>query len=60
MISISYTLKSLSSLLGDCFKDFWPGFLALDQNRDGRTDGIQFYTITGTEKYNVTIQFTFH
>ena len=32
------TLKSLSSLLGDFFRDFWPGFLALDQNRDG-TDG---------------------
>ena len=43
-----FTLKSLSSLLGDFFKDFWLGFLALDQNgdgtdgrdgRDGRTDG---------------------
>ena len=32
------TLKSLSSLLGDFFRDFWPGFLALDQNGDG-TDG---------------------
>ena len=77
------TLKSLSSLLGDFFRDFWPGFLALDQNgdgtdgrdgrdgrtggrtgrtdgrtdgtdgRDGRTDGIQFHSSTGAEKYSV-------
>ena len=33
-----FTLKSLSSILGDFFMDFWPGFLALDQNGDG-TDG---------------------
>ena len=44
------TLRSLSSLLGDFFTDFWPGFLALDQNgdgtdgRDGRTDGRIFGT----------------
>ena len=56
-----HALKSLSSLLGDFFMDFWPGFLALDQNGDGTgrtgwtdgTDGIQFYTTTGTEEYSV-------
>ena len=37
-IGFLYTLKSLSSLLGDFFREFWPGFLALDQNGDG-TDG---------------------
>ena len=61
------TLRSLSSLLGDFFTDFWPGFLALDQNGDGtdgragrtgrtgRTDGIQFYITTGTEKYSFAV-----
>ena len=28
----------MNSLFGDFFRDFWPGFLALDQNGDG-TDG---------------------
>ena len=83
----------MNRLFGDFFKDFWPGFLALDQNGDGtdgtdgrtggrtgrtdgrtdgtdgradgradgrdgrtgRTDGIQFYSTTGTEKYSVTV-----
>ena len=44
----SFTLKSLSSLLGDFFADFWPGFLALEQNGDG-TDGrntvLQCFTV---------------
>ena len=64
----AFTLKSLSSLLGDFFRDFWPGFLALDQNgdgtdgRDGRTEYSftvllgrrnTVYSTTGTEKYSV-------
>ena len=28
----------MNRLFGDFFRDFWPGFLALDQNGDG-TDG---------------------
>ena len=87
MLLVFATLKSLSSLLGDFFGDFWPGFLALDQNGDGtdgtdgradgrdgradgradgrdgrtgRTDGIQFYSTTGTEKYSATILFAIH
>ena len=56
----------MNSLFTDqILADFWPGFLALDQNGDGtdgrdgrdgrtggrtgRTDGIQFYSTTGTE-----------
>ena len=57
----------MNSLFGDFFRDFWPGFLALDQNGDGtdgrdgrtgrtgRTDGIQFYITTGTEKYSFAV-----
>ena len=60
----------MNSLFGDFFRDFWPGFLALDQNGDGtdgrdgrdgrtgrtgRTDGIQFYSTTGTEKYSFRV-----
>ena len=46
------TLKSLSSLLGDFFRDFWPGFLALDQNGDGtdRRDGRD-----GRTEYSFTV-----
>ena len=33
-----YTPGSMNRLFGDFFRDFWPGFLALDQNGDG-TDG---------------------
>ena len=69
------TPGSMNRLFGDFFRDFWPGFLALDQNGDGtdgrdgrdgrtgrtgRTDGIQFYSTTGTEKYSATILFTIH
>ena len=32
------TPGSMNRLFGDFFRDFWPGFLALDQNGDG-TDG---------------------
>ena len=60
----------MNSLFGDFFRDFWPGFLALDQNGDGtdgrdgrdgrtgrtgRTDGKQFYSTTGTEKYSFRV-----
>ena len=54
----SFTLKSLSSLLGDFFRDFWPGFLALDQNGDGTdgTDGrntvLQYYWDGEIQCYN--------
>ena len=48
-LKLPCTLKSLSSLLGDFFRDFWPGFLALDQNGDG-TDGRD-----GRTEYSFTV-----
>ena len=48
-IDFVYTLKSLSSLLGDFFRKLWPGFLALDQNGDG-TDGRD-----GRTEYSFTV-----
>ena len=59
-------LKSLSSLLGDFFRDFWPGLLALDQNgdgtdgRDGRTGGRTGRTdgrTDGTDGRNTVLQY---
>ena len=46
---LSATLKSLSSLLGDFFRDFDPGFLALDQDGEG-TDGRD-----GRTEYSFTV-----
>ena len=66
---VTTTLKSLSSLLGDFFRDFWPGFLALDQNgdgtdgrdgRDGRTGGRTGRTdgrTDGTDGRNTVLQY---
>ena len=68
IIIIMYTPGSMNRLFGDFFRDFWPGFLALDQNgdgtdgRDGRTEYSftvllgrrnTVYSSTGTEKYSV-------
>ena len=57
-MSIVYTLKSLSSLLGDFFRDFWPGFLALDRNRDGTdgTDGTDGWA-DGRDGRNTVLQY---
>ena len=39
----------MNRLFGDFFRDFWPGFLALDQNGDG-TDGRD-----GRTEYSFTV-----
>ena len=56
----------MNRLFGDFFRDFWPGFLALDQNgdgtdgRDGRTGGRTGRTderTDGTDGRNTVLQF---
>ena len=59
----------MNSLFGDFFRDFWPGFLALDQNgdgtdgrdgRDGRTGGRTGRTegrTDGTDGRNTVLQY---
>ena len=55
----------MNRLFGDFFRDFWPGFLALDQNgdgtdgrdgRDGRTGGRTGRT-DGTDGRNTVLQY---
>ena len=62
----------MNSLFGDFFRDFWPGFWALEKTVGGVGRGwlggggrggrkmkiIQFYNTTGTEKDSITVLFT--
>ena len=68
---IFHTPYSMNSLFSEFFRDFWPGFLALDRRTGGGSgvvggwgEGggreIQFYSTTGTKKYSITILFTIY
>ena len=56
------TIKSLSSLLGDFFRDFWPGFLALETTgRTDGTDGTDGRTgRTGRTDRNTVLEYCWH